>query len=682
MKYSRLNLTLQCVGYITNIILLIGLGMGLYTRWVYTQEIAVMLIAILGLFIFGVALALIYYFSMEVFGFCLARIWIGCLLGVIGFTEQSQFQEEIKEEVMNGLLVTSLVLRFFWAVAMRIARLVPQQALIVNEYECLEMIGMCVGAVATGRDFLSISLLVIGLFLTLTAVRLKSLMAVVNLICLAAVTGIFFFPRMLKFDVDTFALWCFAGRMSVEPLLDLHFLRLTCIERWRPLFEKSRFQQRLLIGTVVTVQLSFFSLSAKQMPQHKEWYVVVPIFVAFSIVWLCYHLVMFITSWQLSNKISECTTTYNSLSEGKRSMERIMASRGVRHFSLVSKRLVLVALVSTLILAAVGWETKSPLSLAMLSIVLPLEVAMLNLLWELGSVLGGTCIGYALVAPVTPFKPGESMMILPTNAMQELSGQATSILNTVQQFFSYHLIETFGCDFSSSGLTKESVQSKLKSFFQKETADGPRFDTYLVFYSGPVYHTGDWALAGNESLKFETIIEWWNEFNDDSGARLILVLDTQHSNLWIREVCRIQDNFVGIQTCLIKQAVTADEEECAEFDRNKAGHFTSDWMEYNSTNSSSIDWHEKNRPVIALYGISRSWADFTFHLPTDQDMEQHWTANFPGIIKPLIKVTNFPNLGGLLCCCDCLIKCFKRTRLLWFPPKELSTGHGFKLIRS
>ena len=80
--------------------------------------------------------------------------------------------------------------------------------------------------------------------------------------------------------------------------------------------------------------------------------------------------------------------------------------------------------------------------------------------------------------------------------MQELSGQATSILNSVQQFFSYHLIETFGCDFSSSGLTMESVRSKLKAFFQKQTADGPRFDTYFVYYSGPVFSNGDWALAG------------------------------------------------------------------------------------------------------------------------------------------------------------------------------------------
>ena len=404
VKNSMLSLTLQCVGYFGNLILLVSLALGLYTRWVYTQEIAVMLIAILGLFVFSVAIALIYYFSMESFGFCLARLWMGCLLGVIAFTEQSLFSEDSKESIMNGLLLTSLIIRICWATAVRIASLIPQEAILVNEYEWLEMVGMCIGAAATGNDFFAITLLVTGFFLTLTAIRLKSLLGVINLICLATITSVFFFPRMLKLNVNPFAMWCFVGRMSIEPILDLHFIRLTCVERWMPLLEMSRFMHRMLITGSVTLQVSFLSLSAKQMTQHKEWYVVVPIFTAFSVVWLCYHLVTTITSWQLSNKMSECNATYSSIAEGKRSVERILASKGVRHFSLVSKRLVLVALLSTIILAAVGWETKSPLSLGLLSMVVPLEVSMLSLLWELGSVLGGTCIGYALVAPVSPFK--------------------------------------------------------------------------------------------------------------------------------------------------------------------------------------------------------------------------------------------------------------------------------------
>ena len=39
------------------------------------------------------------------------------------------------------------------------------------------------------------------------------------------------------------------------------------------------------------------------MPHHKEWYIVVPIFGAFSFVWWSYHLVFIISAWQFMNKV-------------------------------------------------------------------------------------------------------------------------------------------------------------------------------------------------------------------------------------------------------------------------------------------------------------------------------------------------------------------------------------------
>jgi hypothetical protein len=59
------------------------------------------------------------------------------------------------------------------------------------------------------------------------------------------------------------------------------------------------------------------------------------------------------------------------------------------------------------------------------------------------------------------------------------------------------MVETFGCDYSTGGVTLESVQTKLRGFLDLRTADGPRHDTYLVFYSGHTQKgTGAWLLAG------------------------------------------------------------------------------------------------------------------------------------------------------------------------------------------
>lgn len=75
------------------------------------------------------------------------------------------------------------------------------------------------------------------------------------------------------------------------------------------------------------------------------------------------------------------------------------------------------------------------------------------------------------------------------------------MLNKVQHLFSHHMIQPFGCDYSTSGVTLEAMQTKICDFLECRTADGPRHDTYLIFYSGPTYKgTGAWALAGSNHM--------------------------------------------------------------------------------------------------------------------------------------------------------------------------------------
>ena len=64
------------------------------------------------------------------------------------------------------------------------------------------------------------------------------------------------------------------------------------------------------------------------------------------------------------------------------------------------------------------------------------------------------------------------------------------------------MIENFGCDFFSSGLGHDLLEAKVKNFFERKTSDGPRYDTYLLYYTGDVYDTGDWALAGSHMIVF------------------------------------------------------------------------------------------------------------------------------------------------------------------------------------
>lgn len=90
--------------------------------------------------------------------------------------------------------------------------------------------------------------------------------------------------------------------------------------------------------------------------------------------------------------------------------------------------------------------------------------------------------------------------LLPPEQVQQLNVRSTGMLNSVQRLFSHHMIHTFGCDYSTGGVTLDALQAKLRNFLEICTADGPRHDTYLVFYSGHTYGgTGAWALAGERS---------------------------------------------------------------------------------------------------------------------------------------------------------------------------------------
>lgn len=97
-------------------------------------------------------------------------------------------------------------------------------------------------------------------------------------------------------------------------------------------------------------------------------------------------------------------------------------------------------------------------------------------------------------------------MLLPPDQVQELNRRSTGMLNNVQRFFAHHLIEAFGCDYSTSGVTLEALQAKIKSFLELRTADGPRHDTYVIFYSGHTHRSGEWALAGKTSVQLVNIV--------------------------------------------------------------------------------------------------------------------------------------------------------------------------------
>ena len=249
------NLSVRYFGYVSNVVLMVALCLGLYTRWTHNEDMAILVIAFLGLFVFAISCALIYYFSMEEIGFSLSRLWIGCLLGIVSFNDQALVKYGTMEEVMNILLMSSIGVRCFWNVLERLMHLTATNPPLFNKLELLEMLGMAIAALICDTQFVAISLLIVALSLTLIAIRLRSYLGVLNLFCIIFMAGLLYFPKILRIPVNPFGLMVFIARLAFEPLIDLYFNGENLLERWQPFLSKSTFTRRFAILVVLSIQV-------------------------------------------------------------------------------------------------------------------------------------------------------------------------------------------------------------------------------------------------------------------------------------------------------------------------------------------------------------------------------------------------------------------------------------------
>lgn len=269
------------------------------------------------------------------------------------------------------------------------------------------------------------------------------------------------------------------------------------------------------------------------------------------------------------------------------------------------------------------------------------------------------------------FSPDGQPLLLPPDQVHELNKRSTSMLSGVQRFFAYHMIENHGCDYSTSGVSLETLQAKVKSFLELRTADGPRHDTYVIFYSGHTNRSGEWALAGGDVLRLEQFLEWWREKNGSFCSRLIVILDCEHSLPWVKEVRHKEGVYVAVQGASVARA-----------EPPQLGDFTAQWVDYNCNPSSSVRWSERGRAVSAAYGVSKHWSDYTLHLPTGSDLTNHWSMYFPRVTYPVVQLAlwcgglNLLGVGGFF------LRYLRRVKLNWFPPAVLDTELGFKLVSS
>ncbi|XP_023666290.1 transmembrane protein 168 [Paramormyrops kingsleyae] len=666
----------RCLGYLSSLSLLVAICLGLYVRWEKTAEAMILVIFILGLFVLGIASILYYYFSMEAASMSLFHLWFGFLLGLLCFLSSPSLATDVKEQVTDYLLLSSLVLRTLWALVERVCGCTRFRPALLTSAEFLELVGFAVASTTLLlHKSASIILLVVALAALIVSLRMKSFFAITNLACFVGVAALLF--SSLELSPNLYGLICCLGRLVCQPLLDLYFSGLSVTERWLPLLTCGRLWRRLSVLPLTLVELAFLTLAGFKLGSLGQWYLVIPGFVVSGAFWLVCHVVFVISLWGFHTKLNDCQRVFFAQRSDTRSLDRVMASRGMRHFCLISQRLVFFSLISTIILAAVSWQSTNGIFMSVFLIVLPLETLAHSLFHEFGNCLGGTCVGYAVVIPTNYCSLDGQPTLLPPDLVQELNLRSTGMLNNIQRFFSQHMIETYGCDYSAGGMVADALQTKLRSFMEQRTADGPRHDTYVIYYSGHSLRSGEWALAGGDTLRLEQLLEWWKEKNAGFCSRLIVVLDDENAGPWVREVWKVDELYVAVQGAELTRLKDVEEAELPQL-----GDFTARWVEYNCNPESDICWSEGSGGVSAIYGVSMRWGDYTLHLPTGSDVTKHWKTYFPRATFPLVHLANWCGGLNLFWVCNVCLRCFRRLKLSWFPPSVLDTGQGFKLVKS
>ncbi|XP_057692265.1 transmembrane protein 168-like [Corythoichthys intestinalis] len=661
----------RCLGYMSGLNLLVALCLGLFVRWEMTAESTLLAIFILALVILVVAAVLYCYCGKEQLSLSLLHLWFGFLLGLLCFVNSPDLDGDVKEQVANGLLLSSLSLRLLWALLERMLGYARYRPGFLTSAEKLQLTGFAAAStVLLLWKALSVTVLALALGGVVVALRMKAVLALINLACFATITADVVF-RSLQIRTNPFALGCFFCLVLCDPLLDISFSGLSVTERWQPLLHQRGLWRRLSLLPLLLLELTFLVLAAQVLGHSGRLYLSVPAFVTCALFWAICHLVFFISLWGFHSKLNDCQRVCLIQGCGTSRLDKIMASKGMRHFCLISERLLRFTLASTVALAALSWQASSGIFLCTFLLVLPLESIFHGLFHELGSTLGGTCVGYGVVIPTNYCSPDGQPVLLPPEQVQQLNLRSTAMLSNIQRFLAQHLIETYGCDYSTGGVTLEALQAKLKAFMELRTADGPRYDTYVLFYSGHTHRTGEWALAGGDTLSLDQLLDWWREKNGTFRSRLILVLDCDHSLPTVKAARRVEGVHVAVQG--------AAPSRMAE---RHPGDFLSHWVAYNCDGDSGVPWARRTGAPAAIYGVSSHWSDYEPHLPAGGELADHWRAYFPRVAHPVVRAALWCGGLSLLWPCGACLRCMKRFKLNYFPPTVLDTGQGFKLVRS
>lgn len=637
----------------------------------------------------GIVLILLvtYLGECKHFGKVLRHLWMGVLFSVLSFTEIA-FDRPIDSlqdlDSTDILVITSTGFHVLKTLTVRICGTASYESNFLSTEECMYLVGFLSGTTGT-MHFASMLTITAAVTVHLMAFHMKSSLTLLSACCLFFLGSVYFFSA-IDVHYNLYILSSFIVHLFFESVIDIYFSRLSLLGTWKKFIFYGCLAHRLQILAILVLEVLFYGSSMqlfyeRDLPVYRK-----IIFILMSVYWVLIHFMFILTCWGLVGKLEECANIADSTGNfSDNAMSHIMASKGVRHFCLVLINVTFCAIISTVIAIALSWQGKNPCFIGMLFIVLPIELLVHDFINNLGKSVGGTAIGYSIVVPDCKYSPTGEVIGLAESVFQVVYTKAIELNFIVSRFFSRRMIHIYGADVLPSGISADEIEKKITSFFHQRVLPSNarlHYDTYILYYSGPVKDNGDWLLRENKTLSLNSILRWWRNTNAETGARLILLLDTSHSHKWVNDIWQVEKDFIASQTG--KLTATFDAEEGNAFPLGTITKLLDNFNTSQDTSTPEHKWDEDSAKVELVYGVSKKWCFFKFHEPTKGDIALHLEQNFPEFARPVIALfTHSPCNCHVLCMLKSWFTGFcRQMKLRWFPPAVYDTGHGFQFIVS
>ncbi|CAK8689360.1 transmembrane protein 168-like isoform X2 [Clavelina lepadiformis] len=708
MYKAKLLAKIRCLKIVPGFLLLVAVLVASANLWLNDADLTKLLVAVAVVLINLVFMYLDYACSSyEGVGACVTHLWWGFLLGSLtyGAHYYRVWAYDDRDRLVDMLIMTSTAIKCCCDFLDRFLEVVHHRSMFLLPVEVTALFGALIGGIIFLGPQADCDLLIITVAsaLVVANLRMKCTLAFLTLFLFIAISGIAVFDNM-PIVLNPYSLICYHIRLFFPPATDFYFSPLSAMERWSWSFGISRLKHLCLTIVVFIVEALFCALAFFVILLHPEYELVfvVPVVSVSGLLWLCTHLAYLSTELTLASKLSECQDFYHKLptTSGGTGLSHIMSSKGVRNLCLVGQQIVACALLTTLFFGGISWRRENATYPALLLVVIGIECASFGRIRELAVKLGGTCVAYALITTTTVVNPNAKITILPADSLQKQNDRATSLITAIHKFFALYLIDNIGCDYSTSGLSLNAVEEKLRNLFNTKTkeGDGVRCDTYIFYYSGLTAEDGSCVLADGAVLSPDHVIELWRDSCCDDNAmapsRLLLIMDVATPDPWVKMVASLRREYVAIQTCKLASVNSSKRDvESGGMDiLIQPGSFTPEWVQWNYdiTSKSGLSpnsWFDDDvaTSLRPTYNVSRRWTDFALRVPTsnNNEMSGHWKSHYPFCCRPFLTLSaSCARRLNLVRMLSAPGRRYRRFKMRWFPPTVLDTGHGFKLVRA